>query len=175
SACEPCNGSVIGLPPPGSVALVTPPADGGCVRTRFFNGMFITREDLETEQRYHRLKSRLHNRAAGAGVVWGLGVGRQGDRVCVLPGYAVDCCASAPIARFLDEVRALRERFPAGAEPGGAVPDRAPFRLRVTVTRPDGSTAQTDPLVRPSPQTTSLTLPGGPVKSLKVDVLPDPL
>jgi hypothetical protein len=93
-ACEPCQGSVIGLPPAGSVTLVTPPADGGCVRTRFFNGMFITREDLETEQRYQRLKSRLHNRAAGAGVVWGLGVGRQGSSVCVLPGYGVDCCGN---------------------------------------------------------------------------------
>jgi hypothetical protein len=94
AACEPCEGSVIGLPPTGSVSLVTPPAEGGCVRTRFFNGMFITREDLETEQRYHRLKSRLHNRAAGAGVVWGLGVGQQGGRVCVQPGYGVDCCGN---------------------------------------------------------------------------------
>jgi hypothetical protein len=93
-ACEPCESSVIGLPPCDSVTLVTRPADGGCVRTRFFNGMFITREDLETEQRYHRLKSRLHNRAAGAGVVWGFNVGRQGDAVCVTPGYGVDCCGN---------------------------------------------------------------------------------
>ncbi len=68
-ACEPCEGHVIGLPPAGATTLVVPPAEGGCVRTRFFNGMFITREDLETEQRYLRLKSRLHNRASGAGVV----------------------------------------------------------------------------------------------------------
>ena len=94
SACEPCEGSVIGLPPSGSVTLVTPPAEGGCVRTRFFNGMFISREDLETEQRYLRLKFRLHNRASGAGVVWGLGVGLQGGQVCVLPGYGVDCCGN---------------------------------------------------------------------------------
>ncbi|HEX3864897.1 MAG TPA: hypothetical protein VHY35_24690 [Stellaceae bacterium] len=93
-ACEPCEGSVIGLPPNGAVTLVTPPAEGGCVRTRFFNGMFITREDLETEQRYHRVKSRLHNRAAGAGVVWGLNVGRHGSAVCVTPGYGVDCCGN---------------------------------------------------------------------------------
>jgi hypothetical protein len=93
-ACEPCTGPVIGLPPAGAVALVTPPAEGGCVRTRFFNGMFITREDLETEQRYHRLKSKLHNRAAGAGVVWGLALGRQGSHLCVLPGYGVDCCGN---------------------------------------------------------------------------------
>jgi hypothetical protein len=96
SACEPCNGSVIGLPPTCTVSLVTPPAEGGCVRTRFFNGMFITREDLETEQRYHRLKSKLHNRASGAAVVvWGFNVClQQGGRVSVLPGYGVDCCGN---------------------------------------------------------------------------------
>jgi hypothetical protein len=94
AACEPCEGTVIGLPPVGTVALVTPPADGGCVRTRFFNGMLITREDLETEQRYVRMKSKLHNRASGAGVVWGLGLGKQGSHLCVLPGYGVDCCGN---------------------------------------------------------------------------------
>jgi hypothetical protein len=104
-ACEPCEGTVIGLPPSGVVTLVTPPADGGCVRTRFFNGMFITQEDLEAEQRYWRLKSRLHNRAAGAGVVWGLGVGRQGDQVCVRPGYAVDCCGNDLALTTLYKVR----------------------------------------------------------------------
>jgi len=94
SACEPCGGQVVGLPPGSTASMVTPPAAGGCVRTRFFNGMFITREDLETEQRYQRLKSKLHNRAAGAGVVWGLGVGKQGSQVWVLPGYGVDCCGN---------------------------------------------------------------------------------
>jgi hypothetical protein len=103
-ACEPCESSVIGLPPCDSVTLITPTADGGCVRTRFFNGMFITREDLETEQRYHRLKSRLHNRAAGAGVVWGFKVGRQGDAVCVTPGYGVDCCGNDLVLTTMYEV-----------------------------------------------------------------------
>ncbi len=109
SACEPCTGSVIGLPPSDAVTLVTPPAEGGCVRTRFFNGMFITREDLETEQRYHRVKSRLHNRAAGAGVVWGLGIGKRGSRVCVLPGYGVDCCGNdlALTSNYEVEIAAL--------------------------------------------------------------------
>jgi hypothetical protein len=93
-ACEPCEGSVIGLPPSGGVSLVIPPAEGGCVRTRFFNGMFITREDLETEQRYLRVKNQLHNRAAGDGVVWGLAVCRQGSAVWVAPGYGVDCCGN---------------------------------------------------------------------------------
>ena len=95
---------MIGLPPCDAVTLVTTPADGGCVRTRFFNGMFITREDLETEQRYHRLKSRLHNRAAGAGVVWGFKVGRQGDAVCVTPGYGVDCCGNDLVLTTMYEV-----------------------------------------------------------------------
>ena len=94
SPCEPCNGSVVGLPPGCAVSLVTPPADGGCVRTHFFDGMFITREDLETEQRYHRVKSRLHNRAAGEGVVWGFALGKRGTHVCVMPGYGVDCCGN---------------------------------------------------------------------------------
>jgi hypothetical protein len=94
SACEPCNVSVVCLPHGCATSLATLPAEGGCVRTHFFDGMFITREDLETEQRYHRMKSRLHNRAAGEGVVWGLAVGKHGTRVCVLPGYGVDCCGN---------------------------------------------------------------------------------
>jgi hypothetical protein len=93
-ACEPCNSSVIGMPPCEGVTLVTPPADGGCVRTRFFNGMFITREDLETEQRFIRLKMKLHNRAAGQGVVWGFAIGQEGSHICVAPGYGVDCCGN---------------------------------------------------------------------------------
>jgi hypothetical protein len=95
SACEPCGPAVsYGLPPGMGPTLAIPSADGGCVRTRFFNGMFITREDLETEQRYQRMKSRLKNRASGQGVVWGLNVGKQGTTICVLPGYGVDCCGN---------------------------------------------------------------------------------
>ncbi len=94
AACEPCPpGTAIGLPP-GGPALGIPVADGGCIRPRFFNGMFITKEDMETEQRYFRLKSRLHNRAQGEGVVWGFNVGKAGNQVCVLPGYGVDCCGN---------------------------------------------------------------------------------
>jgi hypothetical protein len=93
-ACEPCQGNVIGLPPTDTVTLAIPPATGGCTRTRFFNGMFITREDLETEQRYERLKAKLQNRAAGSGVAWGFNVAKQGDSVCVMPGYGVDCCGN---------------------------------------------------------------------------------
>jgi hypothetical protein len=128
-ACEPCESSVIGLPPCDSVTLVTPPADGGCVRTRFFNGMFITREDLETEQRYHRLKSRLHNRAAGAGVVWGFNVGRQGEAVCVTPGYGVDCCGNDLALTTMYEVQIAALLADPAAAP--VVCTRGPHRMHL--------------------------------------------
>src|SRR5262249_34980682 len=95
TACEPCGTAVsVGLPPGMVTSLSVPPADGGCVRARFFNGMFITREDLEPEQRHLRTKLRLHNRASGAGVVWGLNVGKQANQVVVMPGYGIDCCGN---------------------------------------------------------------------------------
>jgi hypothetical protein len=266
SACEPCEGSVIGLSHAGSVSGVSPvapPAEGGCVRTRFFNGMFITREDLETEQRYQRLKSKLHNRAAGAGVVWGFAVGKEGGRVCVGPGYGVDCCGndltlttvyrvdvaalladpaaaslvrqrgphrmhllleyvecpsdprpvhgdpcapaatrcetsrvresvrlrlvpprdydaaerSAPISRFLAEVRELRARFKLGDGPTVLGADRAPFRLHLSATI---GGAQSTVTVRPSSQFDGsvfrpLLEAKGDLQSLTVDVIPDPL
>lgn len=94
AACEPCPpGASIGLPP-GGPSLGIPAAEGGCIRPRWFNGMFITREDLETEQRYFRLKGKLQNRAMGQGVVWGLAVGKAGNQICVMPGYGVDCCGN---------------------------------------------------------------------------------
>lgn len=94
ATCEPCApGASIGLPPLGP-GLGIPTADGGCIRPRWFNGQFITREDLETEQRYFRLKNRLQNRAMGQGVVWGFAVGKAGNHVCVMPGYGVDCCGN---------------------------------------------------------------------------------
>jgi hypothetical protein len=75
-------------------ALLVGPAHGGTVRTRYFNGMYITREDLETDQRNVRLKRSLMNRAMGQGVVWGLDVCLDGNAICVLPGYGVDCCGN---------------------------------------------------------------------------------
>jgi hypothetical protein len=56
--------------------------------------MFITREDMETELRYFRVKNNLQRRADGQGVVWGLGLGRDGRSICVHPGYGVDCCGN---------------------------------------------------------------------------------
>jgi hypothetical protein len=92
--CEPCGNGPVRLPPTCGPSLAVLPASGGCVRPRFFNGMFITREDLETQLRYLRIKNQLQRRADGEGVVWGLGLGRDGSSVCVQPGYAVDCCGN---------------------------------------------------------------------------------
>lgn len=95
AACEPCGSRPVRLPPPDcGPRLDVPPASGGCIRPRFFTGMSITREDMETELRYLRLKLRLHNRAAGAGVVWGLDVALRGTAVVVGPGYGVDSCGN---------------------------------------------------------------------------------
>ena len=82
------------MPPIKGPSLVVPSARGGTVRTRYFNGMFITKEDLWTDQNNNRIKHALMNRAMGQGVVWGLDVGLDGDAVCVLPGYGVDCCGN---------------------------------------------------------------------------------
>lgn len=69
---------------------------GGPVRTRFFDGMFLTQADLENEQRYWRLKRRLTNRALGEGVVWGLKLGWNPNTrsFALSPGYALDCCGN---------------------------------------------------------------------------------
>ena len=95
AACEPCApGAFIGMPAIKGPSLLVPPARGGTIRTRYFNGMFITKEDLWTDQNNNRIKHALMNRAMGQGVVWGLDVGLDGDAVCVHPGYAVDCCGN---------------------------------------------------------------------------------
>lgn len=93
AGCEPCApGAKVALPPGCPSTLTVPPAQGGCIRPRYFNGMFITAEDLETHLRYDRIKQQLQNKAMGAGVVWGLNVGLEAGKVAVAPGYAVDCC-----------------------------------------------------------------------------------
>lgn len=58
---------------------------------RYHFGMLLGVEDFETEQAYHRGKSRLHNAwLHGAGVIWGLGVTIDGREVQVAPGLALD-------------------------------------------------------------------------------------
>lgn len=95
SACEPCApGAAVAMPPVKGPPLIVSPAHGGTVRTRYFNGMFIAREDLETDWKNARIKRALMNRAMGQGVVWGLGICLDGDAICVMPGYGVDCCGN---------------------------------------------------------------------------------
>ena len=94
SPCEGCPpGSSINMPP-GTATTLTAPADGGCSRPRYYNGMLVTREDLDAEQRYFRLKNKMQNRAMGAGVVWGFRLGKTSSGICVQPGYGVDCCGN---------------------------------------------------------------------------------
>ena len=93
--CEPCGNGPVRMPPAAcGPSLAVTPASGGCIRPRFFNGMFITREDLETQLRYFRIKNKLERKTIGQGVVWGLGVSRDGRSILVKPGYAVDCCGN---------------------------------------------------------------------------------
>ncbi|MEO8699960.1 MAG: hypothetical protein ABI867_07945 [Kofleriaceae bacterium] len=75
--------------PPGALP-------GGLTRTRFFDGMFLTQADLETEQVYWRMKRRLTNRALGTGIVWGLKVrvDLATQKITLSPGYALDCCGN---------------------------------------------------------------------------------
>lgn len=85
--------------PPGTLA-------GGPIRTRFFDGMFLTQADLETEQRYWRIKRRLTNRALGEGVVWGLRLAWNANRrsFSLSPGYALDCCGNDLVVECPEEI-----------------------------------------------------------------------
>ena len=94
---------MIGLPPCDAVTLVTTPADGGCVRTRFFNGMFITREDIETEQRF-TASSRASTTARPAPAWCGASRSAARASVCVTPGYGVDCCGNDLVLTTMYEV-----------------------------------------------------------------------
>jgi hypothetical protein len=63
-------------------------------RLRFFDGQFLTANDLQAEQSYHIEKRLLHNRRLhGVGVVDGLAVSVDdgaGTVVLVSPGFALD-------------------------------------------------------------------------------------
>lgn len=82
--------------PVNAVACAPGALPNGPVRTRFFDGMYLTQADLENEQRFWRLKRRLTNRALGDGVVWGLKLGwnQAARRFSLSPGYALDCCGN---------------------------------------------------------------------------------
>jgi len=60
-------------------------------RNHFFYGKRMDVQHFEMEQAYGKLKGWLRNRLAlGKGVLCGLGVSIDGDRVCVDPGVAID-------------------------------------------------------------------------------------
>ena len=88
STCA-CNTSAGAISWPCTTAL-----PGGLTRTRFFEGMSLTRDDLATEQSFWIQKRRLTNRALGQGVVWGLRTTwTSGTHTFQInPGYALDCC-----------------------------------------------------------------------------------
>jgi hypothetical protein len=62
-------------------------------RVHYFSGQFLSPEDLQAEQDYHRQMRYLHNRLLGQGVVQGLEVTvGDGSTVSVSPGVAIDGC-----------------------------------------------------------------------------------
>jgi hypothetical protein len=61
-------------------------------RVRYFSGQVLSTEDLQTEQNYFLEKRKRHNRLLhGSGVVFGLEVSIEGQKVQVSPGFALDC------------------------------------------------------------------------------------
>ena len=124
--------------PVNAIACAPGALPGGPVRTRFFDGMFLTQADLENEQRYWRLKRRLTNRALGEGVVWGLRVDAdlERQRLSLSPGYALDCCGNdliveCPVTTTMTELwtradPALRADAVTISQPGNDLHDRAP-------------------------------------------------
>lgn len=61
-------------------------------RPYFFDGKFLTADDLAREQEYVRDKLKRHNRTLhGLGIVDGLKVTGGGPSVVVEPGVALDC------------------------------------------------------------------------------------
>ena len=67
------------------------PSDGPPVRVNFFEGKFLTADDLSADQDYHRRMRYLHNRLLhGWGIVDGYHVEDDGREVLVGPGFAID-------------------------------------------------------------------------------------
>lgn len=94
--CSGCSGGCSGGCGCGSSGA---PARGTAfVRPRFFGGMLLTEDDLETLTDYVIGKRRLTNRYVfGPGVVCGLTVSCdpcERGSVVVGPGYAIDCCGN---------------------------------------------------------------------------------
>jgi hypothetical protein len=61
-------------------------------RVNYFSGMFLTAEDLSTDQQYNREKQKMHNRCLhGYGVVCGLEVALRRGMIHVSPGLGLAC------------------------------------------------------------------------------------
>jgi hypothetical protein len=97
------------------------PARGSSYRRpRFFGGMLLCEDDLQSISDYMLAKRRLTNRSVfGAGVVCGLDVTCdrcESGSVAVAPGYALDCCGNDIVVDCPEQVdvialvRDLRER-----------------------------------------------------------------
>ena len=66
--------------------------DKSFVRNNFFDGRFLSAEDLAREQDYFREKQKLHNRALhGFGIVYGLDVSQRPGKLVITAGLAIDC------------------------------------------------------------------------------------
>ena len=117
-----------------------PPVLGGCTRTNYFNGMFITKEDLLTDQRNMRIKQQLQNRATGQGVVWALHSFRDGG---------ADRCSTGLRSRLLWQRYHHHQRLQSRRQLTGSGPRRSSRAFR------KGSTS--DALVA-----RILRMPGGP-------------
>lgn len=109
------------------------------VRPRFFGGMLLTEDDLQTIDDYMLAKRRLTNRSVfGAGVVCGLDVDCDPcstTHVVVNPGYALDCCGNDIVVECDEKVdiaalvRELRARQ--GVDCGEPCDDDGPTRSYV--------------------------------------------
>lgn len=83
----------------------------GYVRPRFFSGMLLTEDDLQTVDDYAVAKRRLTNRHMfGSGVVCGLEVDCDPCRpgwLTVTSGYALDCCGNDIVVGCPEDLDAL--------------------------------------------------------------------
>lgn len=82
----------------GSCGCEVSSSGSGFERPRFFGGMLLTEDDLQSMTDYMVGKRKLTNRYVfGAGVVCGLDLGRDPcdpGTIIVDPGYAIDCCGN---------------------------------------------------------------------------------
>ena len=98
-------------------------------RSRYFDGMLLTRKDLDAEQKYLRGRNRLHTGLLhGTGTVCGLKVTQHPQPACrsryvyLHPGLANDCCGNAIVVP--ERVRVdLRELIETALRTGHGFPE----------------------------------------------------